>query len=442
MRILAEPAEPSVISLLTEDEDSQLGGSSRAAKRPRAPRPVLVRVPVQSSSAEQTPDVPDGVERTKMCDVTINIKHRADGTLYPPTWDDPELQEYREQAMAIVDQARYSHNRKRGVKIMAISIGFEIGKDGTPHMQCMLVLKSGALFKQFLDIMELPGGLDQERLPPRKGSCRIVEFPEKCWEYTQKDGDFACWMKDGYKLPRDKNQKRGVSESYDVVMNMIDESSLDHVEELKDKISVDEAACYMRCYKAIDQVIERRIKKKMRQQPMYEPPNVYWFCGPTGTGKTMFAHQLSGIFKIDETYVRTGAKWCDGISDNCLFVIWDEFRRGDAKFREMLNVLDGYRGIRVEVKGGSRNWRPRCIIFTTPHDPHRTFMENEETKWNLEEGQFEQLTRRIKRVVDFGKNPAEVAAMKNAIIAEFDERFPGVADVEKEQEFVLNNMNA
>lgn len=117
-------------------------------------------------------------------------------------------------------------------------------------------------------------------------------------------------------------------------------------------------------------------------------PEVYWFYGPSGTGKTRSAYEM-----CEDPYVCMASnKWWEGY-DGHSDVIIDDYRPSFSTFSELLRILDRYE-YRVECKGGSRQLRAKRIIITTPRSP-------EETWGSKTEEEIYQLTRRIYQVQQF-----------------------------------------
>ena len=117
-------------------------------------------------------------------------------------------------------------------------------------------------------------------------------------------------------------------------------------------------------------------------------PEVFWFYGPTGTGKSReAAAQAPEAF-----YKMGGNKWWDGY-DNHEAVIIDDYRRDLCTFSELLRMLDRY-PYRLEVKGGSCEFVARRIYITTPKSPEGTWEGRSDED-------IAQLTRRITRVTHF-----------------------------------------
>lgn len=117
-------------------------------------------------------------------------------------------------------------------------------------------------------------------------------------------------------------------------------------------------------------------------------PEVYWFYGASGTGKTRKAYEM-----CEDPYVCMATnKWWEGY-DGHEDVIIDDYRRDFSTFSILLKLLDRYE-FRVECKGGSRQLRAKRIFITSPRHPVDT--------WEGRTGEeIKQLTRRIKEVQQF-----------------------------------------
>lgn len=120
------------------------------------------------------------------------------------------------------------------------------------------------------------------------------------------------------------------------------------------------------------------------------PPRVFWFWGPTGTGKTRTALRESAgkdiFWKMADNH------WFDGY-DQQEVMIMDDFRASWFKFGFLLRLLDIY-PLTVEVKGGSAFFNTNIIYITAPKSPQEMYSNLAEA----EEGQFNQLLRRITEV--------------------------------------------
>lgn len=118
-------------------------------------------------------------------------------------------------------------------------------------------------------------------------------------------------------------------------------------------------------------------------------PEVFWYWGPTGCGKTRTAYEEAGdrVWESGKTL-----KWWDGY-DAHEDIIIDDFRPYFCEFAELLRILDRY-PYRVEVKGGTRQLRARRIWITCPKPPDKVYEGTSED--------VHQLVRRISVIKFFG----------------------------------------
>lgn len=94
---------------------------------------------------------------------------------------------------------------------------------------------------------------------------------------------------------------------------------------------------------------------------------VYWFWGKSGTGKTKKAVEM-----CEDPYIcMEDNKWWEGY-DAHEDVIIDDYRRDFCKFKVLLQLLDRY-PMRVECKGGSRQFLAKRIFITSPRSPSDTW---------------------------------------------------------------------
>lgn len=117
-------------------------------------------------------------------------------------------------------------------------------------------------------------------------------------------------------------------------------------------------------------------------------PEVYWFYGPSDTGKSKTAFAMcDNPFRCSST-----TKWWQGY-DAHEDVIIDDYRSTFCVFDDLLKMLDRY-GYTVEYKGGSRQLLAKRIFITTPLSPRDTWAG--QTKEDIY-----QLTRRLHEVRRF-----------------------------------------
>jgi hypothetical protein len=143
---------------------------------------------------------------------------------------------------------------------------------------------------------------------------------------------------------------------------------------------------------------------KYHEKPRDWKPDIFWFWGPPGSGKTREAFDMCR----DPWVSGKDLKWWEGY-DGQGDVIIDDFRCTDCTFSELLHITDRY-AFRVENKGGSRQLRAKRIIFTSPFPPEKAF-NNTEDKF--------QLIRRFLEIREF-KNDREVFDREVGVIVKPD----------------------
>lgn len=128
----------------------------------------------------------------------------------------------------------------------------------------------------------------------------------------------------------------------------------------------------------------------------FPPVHVYWFHGPTGTGKTREVYEVT---PHDELYVKPpGDLWFDGyVNQNTLLL--DDYRTWFT-FGYLLNLLDRY-PIRVPVKGSYVDVCWEKVYITAPNRPEEMYHEIAEKS----DGRMDQLLRRITEIRRFGEAP-------------------------------------
>lgn len=117
-------------------------------------------------------------------------------------------------------------------------------------------------------------------------------------------------------------------------------------------------------------------------------PEVRWYHGSTGAGKTKQAREW---LNEDIYTCLNDAKWFEGY-DAHPNVLIDDFRKDFAKFHVLLKMLDRY-PYRVETKGGSRQFLARRIAITSPYPPQFIYNNREDVL---------QLIRRIDEIIQVG----------------------------------------
>lgn len=190
--------------------------------------------------------------------------------------------------------------------------------------------------------------------------------PEQAAKYCKKEGKYH----EGGELPQQQGARNDIVEMKKV---------LEKTGKMKDVVMT--VSSYQ-SVKMAEQIL------KYHEKPRNEKPLVQWFYGATGTGKSKMAYYVLG--EDCYTCLSTG-KWFEGY-DAHENVLIDDMRKDFMKFHELLRLLDRY-AMRVECKGGSRQFKAKHIIITSAYQPQELFDTREDVQ---------QLLRRIDEVKFFG----------------------------------------
>lgn len=239
----------------------------------------------------------------------------------------------------------------------------EVGENGTPHIQGYIYYKNPKKFKTV------------KKLYPRAHLSVPKGTPEQNLKYIQ-----GPYEKDGKQKPFNPDAvvfgdcpKQGNRSDLDVVKEVLKESG-----RMRDVVNVATSYQSVRMAECI---------LKYHEKPRSAKPYVRWFWGATGTGKSKTAYELLGSDCY--TCLSTG-KWFEGY-DGHREVLIDDMRKDFLKFHELLRLLDRYQ-MRVECKGGSRQFVATHIIITSCYSPETLFDTREDVQ---------QLLRRIDEIREF-----------------------------------------
>jgi hypothetical protein len=123
-------------------------------------------------------------------------------------------------------------------------------------------------------------------------------------------------------------------------------------------------------------------------------PDVYWFHGRTGVGKSRWVHEFADRLELTRGYKTWIAfdsklKWFDGYNGQEI-VLFDDFRGGECSFNTLLRITDRYI-TRVEIKGATTWWYPKIILFTSSKNVTASFSNIADTE------NVDQFVRRVER---------------------------------------------
>lgn len=233
---------------------------------------------------------------------------------------------------------------------------------GREHWQSYVYYKNA---KQFNSIRRILDGIHVEKA---NGS------PLQNFEYCSKDGDFVEYG-DRPVGQGARSDLRVVSEEV-LAGRSIREIALDH------------GAVFIKFHKGI-RALQDIAQLTKRDWAM--DARIYW--GAPGTGKTSSVYQE---FSSEEIYSKPSGKWWDGYEGERVVLI-DDVVPGEEDWQMTLKLLDRY-PMKVEVKGGFREFVSRVVIITSNFDPKVWFPGKD----------FSALERRLTSIVKFGTD-TEVA---------------------------------
>lgn len=144
-------------------------------------------------------------------------------------------------------------------------------------------------------------------------------------------------------------------------------------------------------------------------------PMIYLVLGPSGTGKTRMAYDISGSGDPDrssEVYWHPGGKWWDDY-DGQRIVVFDEFYGHKLPFTQLLQILDRY-PLRVETKGGSVQFTATEFIFTSNQDPKYWYSAERTHQVRWEDNPLNRRLMEFGEVIYTGPLDEPVAGVANA----------------------------
>lgn len=241
---------------------------------------------------------------------------------------------------------------------------------GTRHFQCFFAYKEAISFSSMRrKLFVLSGEETQPHIEKAKGSAK--QNRDYC---SKTDTGVPGTFHEGGDMPQ-----QGIRSDLDRIGELLKEgTSLETI--------ADEMPSQMIRYGRGIQALQQLVRCSPRTPETV--PCVYWWFGPTGTGKSRRAFE-----EHKDAYVKMGGKWWDNYQGERT-VIMDDFRPSFVPgFNYLLQLLDRY-PMRVEGKGTSMNLSATTWIITCPSRP--------EVLWNGHTDEdIQQLLRRISMIEEF-----------------------------------------
>lgn len=235
--------------------------------------------------------------------------------------------------------------------------GREVGANGTPHLQGFTVLGTQTAFST---VKKWPGFI-RTHIEPCRGS--VTDNIKYC---SKEDQEPFTWGE----APADKGG--GKCKELVEATKAVEEGLSLHAM----ATSNDHGVAIVKFHRGL--TVYRSLREAPRRS--CQPPAVFWFYGPTGSGKTSTAYRCAAGNSggsdeepgSDNLWISSGSlQWFDGY-DGQRMAVFDDFRTDHCKFPFLLRLTDRY-PLRVPFKGGFVNWAPEIIVITAPHDIRTTF---------------------------------------------------------------------
>lgn len=242
----------------------------------------------------------------------------------------------------------------RNSNCIYLVFGIEVGESGTEHLQGYIEFESN---KRLAFLKKIHSAIHWEK---RIGTA------SQAAEYCKKDGRYE-------EFGEISKPSQGARKDIDKVRDLVSSGA-----GMKDIVTQVSSYQAIRYGETLLKYVE--IKRTWK-------PEVKWFHGPTGAGKTKRAME-----EAKNPYVSgRNLKWWEGY-DAHEDVIIDDFRKDFCTFHELLRILDRYE-YRIEVKGSSRQLLAKRIWITSCYMPEDVYDTREDVA---------QLLRRIDFIIGIG----------------------------------------
>lgn len=222
--------------------------------------------------------------------------------------------------------------------VTRLVVGEEVGEEGTPHLQ-------GAVsFKRAYRLAAV-----------KKLQARAH------WEVALAADAFNYCGKDGNVVHRIDNRAAGKRRDIDVAYEAVAAKKPLREFLLEDKPSFQAIQVYKVAMGA------SVIGRAPGPDGLFEPIDVRWYYGGTGTGKSASVYREFGA----DVYRPLSEKWWDGyVGQRCVLV--DDFRPKWCTWERLLQLTDRY-PLTLEVKGGAVGAGWTTFVITAPEPPSEMF---------------------------------------------------------------------
>lgn len=241
------------------------------------------------------------------------------------------LNNYTDEEVALV----------KALDVKYLSFGFEVGEQGTPHLQGMFVLKKEKSLSACISWIH--------STLPRVANIQQVKKLHEAIEYTQKDGNF---VEQGTRPMTQAQKGEANAERYRVAFEAAKDGRIEDIP----------ADILLRNYSSIKHI--QRDFMPLDTASLTSLDN-YWIYGPTGTGKSRGVLEHFGEGAL---YRKGCDKWFDGYrgQDTVLIEDMDESHKYMMQF---MKIWTDYYPFIAHSKGSMSKLRPRRFVVTSNCHP-------------------------------------------------------------------------
>lgn len=208
---------------------------------------------------------------------------------------------------------------------------------GKEHWQGLVIFKNE---KSVDTVRKALPGVHVER-------CRKSELANE--RYCKKDGD---WIEIGL-APSGQGKRNDLKKIIDMVKTGISDKEICEDIEL--------APTWGRNYRALAEI------RTMFEVERNWVTEVHYIYGEAGCGKSRLAYEAGATF-----VEVVGRRFINGYNGEDV-VCFDDVDKDTFPSRgQLLKLMDRY-PYKIDIKGGSRNWKPRVIYMTSNFPPEETF---------------------------------------------------------------------
>ena len=225
---------------------------------------------------------------------------------------------------------------------------FEIGDNGTPHVQAFIEFSKKKRFSYVRRRMD-DNGIGGCHLENCHGRVNGINYCRK--EDTRTEGPFTNLS--DYELDQAGQGRRRDLEKLKA-----------DIEDGKSRLNI--AQTHFSAFLMYNNGITKY--QQLLQRPRDFKTKVLYLEGEPGTGKSRLALNIGKLMRKPQRedgdiYYKNSGKWWDHY-ENDTTVIWDDFRGCDYRLSELLKLMDRY-PYKVENKGGMLEFNSTLLILTS-----------------------------------------------------------------------------